>query len=145
MPGVCVIQICNANAYFVLCNRFLLRLIIPFCIQQPLRFFGMAMSSAICTFGFAIYVIERESDPETFTFSNCVYLALQCFVTGYAADTFGFIIPENKGAQIVCLFTTLSGLFLCSFLIGISCCISLPSPLSVHFYSKTVVIIRYVL
>ncbi len=78
-------------------------------------------------FGYCIYVLEREYQPDLFTFGQATFLSLQCITTGYANDSFDLIVPTNKRTQMVCIFATVCGLFLTSFLIGIATEKILPS------------------
>jgi hypothetical protein len=57
--------------------------------QQPLVFVIGITLIEVVVFGHCLYILEREAQPELFTFGICVWLALQALLTGMYARSIG--------------------------------------------------------
>jgi hypothetical protein len=69
-------------------------------------------------FGYALYILEREAQPDDFTFPISVYVMTQVLLTGWATDTYDDYNPVTYAGKYTCIFATVAGLFLTAYMIG---------------------------
>jgi hypothetical protein len=69
-------------------------------------------------FGYAIYILEREAQPDLFDIWGSMFVAMQVLLTGWATDTYDELNPVTFAGKIVCIGATVAGLFLIAYMIG---------------------------
>jgi hypothetical protein len=62
--------------------------------NNPINAVLMFMMVGAVYFGYGIYIFERETNAETFTFAGSLFLSLECMLTGYPADAYEVFMPE---------------------------------------------------
>ena len=95
--------------------------------RNPIIFATSFYLFCILIFGYSVYILEREEQPDLFTIPIGFYLAFQCVTIDWASDVYDVYDPITWPGKLTCLTAAMMGLLLTSFIIGIVSQSILPS------------------
>ena len=95
--------------------------------RNPIIFATSFYLFCIVIFGYSVYILEREVQPDLFTIPIGFYLAFQCVTIDWASDVYDVYDPITWPGKLTCLTAAMMGLLLTSFIIGIVSQSILPS------------------
>ena len=95
--------------------------------RNPIVFATSFYLFCILLFGYSVYILEREVQPDLFTIPIGFYLAFQCITIDWASDVYDVYDPITWPGKLTCLTAAMMGLLLTSFIIGIVSQSILPS------------------
>ncbi len=90
------------------------------CFRQPLMFACTSVLVLNAVFGYAVYILEREAQPDLFDIWGSMFVATQVLLTGWATDTYDQLNPVTLAGKYTCIFATVAGLFLIAYMIGVA-------------------------
>jgi len=85
--------------------------------ENPSLVLTVSIVLVMSYFGYALYIFEREEQPEAFTYWISLYVALTCMLTGWATDTYDIYNPVTWWGKATCIATLVVGLCLFYMLI----------------------------